>query len=172
MMPKITFWFIVLWITIVSTAAFVAIPQRTRHHLTSTTPMHDKIRWNAVICQSQNNPDDKSNTEDVVLDTIEQNDNKNANEFKPPSPSSLGPTKKIVRNVTFAISSIWNFVIMFLGVGFSLGLGLNLLGYAYIIGDTGVEIDTISNMRAKQQFRSAEIQLMKGSGTNKNDNAD
>jgi len=158
----------------ISTTATAFTSSVTNQHLALTRTKHFKKNrsHSSIVCdtllfQSQNNNDtnDKANIVDTVVDLKSNN---NIDEMKTPSSSStsssLGPAKKVVRNVTFAISSLWNYVIMFFGVAFSLGLVLNLLGYAYIIGDNGLEIDTIGNMRAKQQFRSAEIQIMKNDG--------
>lgn len=79
----------------------------------------------------------------------------------------LSDTEKKIRDATFAVSMLFSYTMTFVGTALSFGLVLNLCGYAYIFGENGLEIDKIEKMRLKQQFRAAEIQLMKSENPGK-----
>ncbi len=58
------------------------------------------------------------------------------------------------------ISLFVSYCIQFLGVAFSLGLVLNLCGFAYTFDlEHGLEIDRIENVRKEQQFRREMLKV-------------
>lgn len=52
-----------------------------------------------------------------------------------------------------AIYTVWSYGIIVMGTALSLGLALNIFGYAFVIQDGDVRIDTIEQLRTENQFR-------------------
>jgi hypothetical protein len=95
------------------------------------------------------NDDDKSGVDLHMKEQMEEEE---------PAATTLEAPKKgltPVQQVFWVISSIWSYILITLGAVLSLGLLLNLCGFAYQVSwEDGLEIETIGKMREINQFRS------------------
>lgn len=70
-----------------------------------------------------------------------------------PEKEGLNPAQKAY----WAVSTVWSYTMITAGIALSLGLLLNICGYAYQFSlERGLEIETIGRMKEINQFRSLE----------------
>lgn len=63
----------------------------------------------------------------------------------------------VAQKAYWAVSSVWSYTMITAGIALSLGLVLNLCGYAYQFSlERGLEIETIPRMKEINQFRSLD----------------
>jgi hypothetical protein len=89
------------------------------------------------------------------------------NEGAPLSTTATPPAlAKVLRLVFSAVSQVYSFGFIFVGIFAMCGLTLDLLGYGmgygyHLSNDDGLVIDTLENMRMKAQFQNEIMQSMK-----------
>mmetsp|Transcript_32185 Transcript_32185/g.78457 ORF Transcript_32185/g.78457 Transcript_32185/m.78457 type:complete len:231 (+) Transcript_32185:115-807(+) len=106
------------------------------------------------------NCDDKSTDDDELLqvpstmEMLERNQEEKGEETK--SVSSLN-LKTIISKIVNLVLDIWGAGIMVLGLAFTFGLVLNIMGYGYRFSTTEfLHIDTLDNIRTERQFEIIE----------------
>jgi hypothetical protein len=136
------------------------------------------------LCAVNSNEDENHKVGDSDSDTNE-NDNYIDNELPLPLPSlstdkqlshnsnsgsssrskveskedmvSLPSLKSVISSVANLFLDLWSAIIMFLGVCFTFGIVLNIMGYGYRFSSTEfLHIDTLDNIRTERQFEIIE----------------
>jgi len=93
----------------------------------------------------------KVNADADVGPNADANANANADPKKKEGRKEVNETK---RDVSFQAFKLFSYVIQFLGLYFSFGLLLNILGYGYSFDfQSGFRVDKIENLRNEMQFR-------------------
>lgn len=105
-------------------------------------------------------------------DKISINNNQQQDETSTSSSSSKSSSSQT--NISFLIFKFFSYIIQFLGLYFTFGLLLNILGYGYsfnIQNGEGFKVDKIENMRNEIQFqREVEREIYKTNNINNNRN--
>ena len=112
--------------------------------------------------ESENDCDDKITDDDelvqvpplTTMEALEQNLEEQGEEPKSVSSLSL---KGIISKIVNLLLDIWGAGIMVLGIAFTFGLLLNIMGYGYRFSTTEfLHIDTLDNIRTERQFEIIE----------------
>lgn len=68
----------------------------------------------------------------------------------------------LVKKAVWGVFLVWSYSLWFLGGVFSIGLLLNLCGYGYVFSkESGVRIDTITQLRQERQMQEESIRYRK-----------
>lgn len=105
------------------------------------------------------NADDDSAKNGKVEDTTGEGGSVTKKDHAGDKPPVSG-VKKIIGRVLLGLSFTWSYLNIFLGVGLSCGLVLNLLGYGYQVTGHGIIIETLDQMRADSQWQNAVAESM------------
>jgi len=135
------------------------------HHVSSSSTTRLYSSGNGDTNDDDNNVlKDKS-----VMNTLDKATNETTTTNEPSStstPPTTPPTKELKnasQSISFQLFKLFSYIIQFLGLYFTFGLILNILGYGYSFDfENGFQVDKMENIRNERQFQ-LEMQRMSSS---------
>ena len=134
------------------------------HHVSSSSTTRLYSSGNGDANDDDNNVlKDKS-----VMNTLDKATNETTTTNEPSSTPPTPPTKELKnasQSISFQLFKLFSYIIQFLGLYFTFGLILNILGYGYSFDfENGFQVDKMENIRNERQFQ-LEMQRMSSSSS-------